>query len=762
MPDRHDPKLSMRPPGERKPDNRPDGQQSDDPLVELARVVSSRSSSIGTPAETRTGASQPADGHTEASPLPSEADLARDLETELLNELQASFSMIPEVTRSNAGNPSDRSASVAANEPADEEMSAPEDSAMPQEVEPDSRVAPELSFHPPGRAVTAHSGRGEGADHVFNHIMNVEPDPPELSSRQQEPQQPPLARESQPPQQQSRADVAARPEPPRIKPPSVRRESLASRIARAAQDGARQEATQPRLPAGPPRAPSPPQPQRRVAVRPAPANERHRRAESAEFRSHQPASQPPAEADARPPRQVESRWDPPPDTEAQHTFDPSRFAPVASDSFPPPGGGVEAEAGIPADDLLFDSGESAFFEEAAPAEQFEAVPGYDEEDMLLPYPEDDLAAMQPRRSRRGPLAIAALLMVLVIGGVSVFMLRSGGASNPPQVIAADRSPTKITPEGAGSGEGDSQSKLIYDRVDPGSEVADSQLVVTGDDPIADIPPIPADATSGDVSRVILEGGLAEDQSDESSSTVSPQMPNGGTTVASSSPEPAPIGPKKVRTVVVRPDGTIVSSEAVDPAGEPASREDEAREEIIAGLPPASETPPAPAADENPLLSDDFGAEALDDPAPAGRAASDDTTESSASASIPDISPPGPAPASPPAVSAPTVMATPGSANGPIDVTPEAPSSAESAGLGGGFLVQVSSQRSEETALETFSELQRRYPSILGDRVPNIQRADLGERGVYYRVRVGYPTREQAVRMCENLKAAGGDCLLATR
>lgn len=84
------------------------------------------------------------------------------------------------------------------------------------------------------------------------------------------------------------------------------------------------------------------------------------------------------------------------------------------------------------------------------------------------------------------------------------------------------------------------------------------------------------------------------------------------------------------------------------------------------------------------------------------------------------------------------------------------------GLGGGFLVQVSSQRSQETALASFGELQRRYPGILGDRAPNIQRADLGQRGIYYRVRVGYPTREEAVRMCQDLKAAGGDCLLATR
>jgi hypothetical protein len=240
----------------------------------------------------------------------------------------------------------------------------------------------------------------------------------------------------------------------------------------------------------------------------------------------------------------------------------------------------------------------------------------------------------------------------------------------------------------------------------------------------------------------------------------PAQVGGGTTVASSASEPAPIGPKKVRTVVVRPDGTIVSSEAVAPEEEATAPQNDVSG-TLAELPPASETPPAPASEENPLLSNDFGAEVINNPVP-DVAEPDNPIENSAS--IPDIPPPSPRPepVSRPAPSSPTVVATPGSSNGPIDVTPGNSARSVPGGLGGGFLVQVSSQRSEATALQTFSELQRRYPSILGDRAPNIQRADLGERGVYYRVRVGYPTREQAVRMCENLKVAGGDCLLATR
>jgi hypothetical protein len=44
--------------------------------------------------------------------------------------------------------------------------------------------------------------------------------------------------------------------------------------------------------------------------------------------------------------------------------------------------------------------------------------------------------------------------------------------------------------------------------------------------------------------------------------------------------------------------------------------------------------------------------------------------------------------------------------------------------------------------------------------PDVQKADLGAKGIYYRVRVGQPTRDQAVALCEQLRTAGGDCLLA--
>jgi cell division protein FtsN len=50
--------------------------------------------------------------------------------------------------------------------------------------------------------------------------------------------------------------------------------------------------------------------------------------------------------------------------------------------------------------------------------------------------------------------------------------------------------------------------------------------------------------------------------------------------------------------------------------------------------------------------------------------------------------------------------------------------------------------------------------VLGNMEPNIQEADLGAKGTYYRVRVGpWASRGEAVQVCERLRAAGGDCIV---
>jgi hypothetical protein len=86
--------------------------------------------------------------------------------------------------------------------------------------------------------------------------------------------------------------------------------------------------------------------------------------------------------------------------------------------------------------------------------------------------------------------------------------------------------------------------------------------------------------------------------------------------------------------------------------------------------------------------------------------------------------------------------------------------AQGSGVTGGYLVQVSSKLSEIEAKTSYQELQDRFPGVLGSRSPLIKRADLGEKGVYYRAMVGpFGTPDEASQFCGSLITAGGRCVV---
>jgi hypothetical protein len=79
---------------------------------------------------------------------------------------------------------------------------------------------------------------------------------------------------------------------------------------------------------------------------------------------------------------------------------------------------------------------------------------------------------------------------------------------------------------------------------------------------------------------------------------------------------------------------------------------------------------------------------------------------------------------------------------------------------GGYLVQVSSQRSEVDAEASYRALQDKFPSLLGNRLPLIKRADLGADRIYFRALVGpFGTPDEASQFCGSLKSAGGQCVV---
>jgi SPOR domain len=78
----------------------------------------------------------------------------------------------------------------------------------------------------------------------------------------------------------------------------------------------------------------------------------------------------------------------------------------------------------------------------------------------------------------------------------------------------------------------------------------------------------------------------------------------------------------------------------------------------------------------------------------------------------------------------------------------------------GFMVQLSSQKSEAEAQSSFRSLQTKFPNELGGLQPVVRRADLGSKGVFYRTMVGpFASAQEASQFCANYKAAGGQCVV---
>jgi hypothetical protein len=76
-----------------------------------------------------------------------------------------------------------------------------------------------------------------------------------------------------------------------------------------------------------------------------------------------------------------------------------------------------------------------------------------------------------------------------------------------------------------------------------------------------------------------------------------------------------------------------------------------------------------------------------------------------------------------------------------------------------YFVQLSSQRSEAAARESAGALSRRFSSQLAGVNLAIQRVDLPERGTFFRVKVPTANQSQASALCNSIKSAGGDCFV---
>lgn len=383
---------------------------------------------------------------------------------------------------------------------------------------------------------------------------------------------------------------------------------------------------------------------------------------------------------------------------------------------------------------------------------------------LLEFQEYDEHVDLLARNRRGGVwvAAAAVAAVVVIVGGAYAWLNSGtgsdtvfaGGNGEPPVIMADKTPFKEVPADKGGAVVPNQDKAVYDKVEGNSvDTVKQESLINSEEAPVDV------ADQASLQNVLpLEINGEEDaagipQDDRLLPGQETQQP------AQNEQKPATIAPRKVKTMIVMPDGTLVARETPEPAAtttagsvDAASADDSATQ---AAIPAAEPDTGAQSAVEQVANAD------VDVTAPVRPVK---ITE------VPGMPVPTPRPTEQPVnvvstvtergnVAAPETQTASASAAEQVQ-QPEPATPQKTSIPPGTYVIQIASLTSQESAEKTYANLASRFSSVIGGRGVDIQRADITGKGTYYRVRVPAGTRDEAIALCERYKAAGGSCLVS--
>jgi cell division septation protein DedD len=369
---------------------------------------------------------------------------------------------------------------------------------------------------------------------------------------------------------------------------------------------------------------------------------------------------------------------------------------------------------------------------------------------------------QPRRG--GMLLMVSVAVLLALIGViwSTYNqgVREGGRDAPPR-IAALAEPFKVVPSDPGGEQAEHQGVRVFDLLEERLAPAETEAVgpeplgieeaglepadAHGAEAIADWEVVePHDIHSGAAAEVELAEGLEPEDAMPSPEEGAEQ---GGLSLANAEPpadgryplvaeetgggpgyptprlKPLQRDPAEAASERRGPRTLEVNSDYSDP---------ERRYLVTRRVVGSSSAPPAAAGQAEPA--------AAAAPAPATVAAV------------------------PPSAIAPSAVAPSAAAAAPTPIpaapAPVAPTPAAMADAAGTFLVQVASFRTPDAAQQGWEEFHRQYDDLLQGYAPDVAQADLGDRGVRYRLRVGvFTSRSAASSFCDQVKARGGECLV---
>jgi len=88
-----------------------------------------------------------------------------------------------------------------------------------------------------------------------------------------------------------------------------------------------------------------------------------------------------------------------------------------------------------------------------------------------------------------------------------------------------------------------------------------------------------------------------------------------------------------------------------------------------------------------------------------------------------------------------------------------PAAAEPA-ASGAYVLQIGAYKSQGEADAAWTTYKAKHAALLAGYSPNVVQADLGDKGVWYRLRIaGFSSKDVASALCDRLRADGGGCFL---
>lgn len=368
------------------------------------------------------------------------------------------------------------------------------------------------------------------------------------------------------------------------------------------------------------------------------------------------------------------------------------------------------------------------------------------------------AAPAYEKRQTGRKVAAGILAVALLGGTAAFAWSFFGSDEPESVktLVASSEPVKVKPAEAGGAVIPNQDQSVFQTVDGNVSDAPKQTELKDET----VKPINVGvATTAKVGERVVSNGDAGDAS-------------------------KPLPARKVRTMVVKPDGTIVSGGNVATAATTASEtENSGTSSTIAAADPIKIAPttvttqPASTFGTSESVTNTLRTATTDASLPesvqnatvktvkttvttAAVPKIDSDTALGTSSTEPKIGTPSPKPVKVAKVEpAKPVVTQPAAATPKPEVKPASGSLPKVASP---YVVQISSQRSPAAARQSYGNLSRRYAGLLKGKGVDYRQIQINGRGTFYRVNIPSKTRGAANDLCAKLKASGGDCLVRRR